>query len=165
MSKRKLVLAYVCLVGLPLLCLVGIIRAGQHLSPPISVGGTWNLEADFSPWQGGPCQEVVGSVNQPFFSVSQSGADLIIALNNAQRTALAGELHGSALTVNGTNSQAVPDNSGSCRSPEAFNLTATVAGQAEKRVLTGTLEIAGCSSCPPVAFRATRQSSSEKGGR
>jgi hypothetical protein len=41
MSKRKLIVAYVLLVGVPLLGLLGIVRAGQHLTPPISVGGTW----------------------------------------------------------------------------------------------------------------------------
>lgn len=164
MSKRKLVLAYICLVGLPLLALAGVIRAGQHLIAPISVGGAWNLETDFGSLGSGPCRTLLAEISQPFFSVSQSGANLVLTLNNPQKTALPGELQGRALTIGNRRVQTSENASGGCGNPGTISLAATVAQQGRQRVMTGTLGINGCASCPPVAFRATRQSSSGRGG-
>lgn len=163
MPKQKLIVAYICLVGLPLLALVGILRAGQHLRPPISLGGEWNVDADFGSWQSTPCRELVAARDQPFFSVSQSGTNLVVTLNNPQRTALAGELQGASLTIG-----AAPKSrsaAAACGNAEAIRFIARVTGQAQRRVLEGTFDIEGCSSCRPVAFRATRQTSPGSGGR
>ena len=165
MPKRKLMLAYICLVGAPLLALVGIVRAGQHLRPPISLGGEWNLDADFGSWPSGPCRELLASVNRPFFSVSQSGSELAVTLNNPQKTVLAGKLRGTSLTIGAEGPHKSRPTLAACGNTEAVRLIARVTGQARQRALEGTLDLEGCSNCPPLAFRATRRASPGSGGR
>lgn len=165
MFKRKLVLAYVFLVGLPLLGLLGILRAGQHLSPPISVGGVWNLEADFSPLASAPCRQLLASVNQPFLSIAQSGTNLVFSLNTPQRTALPGTIQGTTLTMGSERARATEGANGNCGDPQTIYLKAVINRQGEERLLTGILGINGCEECVPVSFRAVRQVSSGRGGR
>jgi Kef-type K+ transport system membrane component KefB len=47
-TNRKFVLVYIVLVGLPLLGLFGILRAGRKLAAPVSVSQTASLEANSS---------------------------------------------------------------------------------------------------------------------
>jgi hypothetical protein len=49
MGKRKLVTDYIIFVGIPLLALVGILRAGKHLTAPVALHGNWSVQADFGP--------------------------------------------------------------------------------------------------------------------
>ena len=48
MFDRKLVIAYACLVVVPLLGVPGILRLGQHLTPPLSRGTAANLNSNSS---------------------------------------------------------------------------------------------------------------------
>src|SRR5215472_8504578 len=89
-STRDMVFAYVCLVGLPLLGLLGILRAGRHLTPPISMAGTWTLDADFSAVPVGHCTQVLANVLHGAVDISQSGDRLLLTLNDAPRTMIRG---------------------------------------------------------------------------
>jgi hypothetical protein len=162
MSKRKLIVVYICLVGTPLLGLLGILRAGQHLTPPASVGGAWYLEADSGALASGPCRDLLASVSQPFLSIYQSGTELVFSLNNPQKTTLPGTIQGAELTMSREDAP-VSEATGACTDPQSIQLHATVANQGGQRVLMGTLAIQGCAACQPIQFRAVRQSA--KGGR
>lgn len=157
MSKRKLIVAYICLVGMPLLGLLGILRAGQRLTPPVSVGGAWYLEANFEALSSGSCRDLLTSVNQPFLSILQSGANLALSLNNPQKTTLPGSIRGAVITVSQQDAP-VSEETGECTNPQSIQLNATVDNQGGKRILTGTLAIQGCAACQPIHFRAVRQS-------
>jgi len=161
MSKRRLIVAYICLVGAPLLGLLGILRAGQHLTPPVSVGGAWYLEANFGALAGGSCRDLLTSVNQPFLSIFQSGTNLVLSLNNPQKTTVPGSIRDAAITVRREGAP-VPGETGACTNPQSIQLKATVDNQGGQRVLTGTLAIQGCAACELIPFRAVRQSG--KGG-
>lgn len=162
MSKRKLIVAYICLVGTPLLGLLGILRAGQHLTPTISVGGAWDLEADSGALASGPCRDLLTSVSHsPFLSLQQSGTNLVFSLNNPQKTTLPGTIQGAEMTMRREDAP-VSEATGACTDPQSIQLHATVANQGGQRVLTGTLAVQGC-ACQPIQFRAVR--SSAKGGR
>jgi hypothetical protein len=162
MSRKKLVAAYVLLVGVPLLGLLGILRAGQRLGAPASVGGTWNLEEDLTPLAGSACKGALDNINQPFFTASQSGALLTFTLNNPEQTTLPGSIRQGTVTM-GSESSA-KDASHDCARPQAIHFQATLSQQGLQRLLTGTLTIAGCPDCPALPFRAVRQSS-PKGGQ
>ena len=157
MSNRKLILAYVCLVGIPLLSLIGIVRSGQHLQAPISVGGNWNVEADLSPWSGKPCVDLL-SGKQPLLSISQSGDNLTLLLNNPQATVLAGTIRGTALRAN-TEDRA----SDQCSAGQAIAITAEVSKDGERRALTGAFRLNRCRECAPVSFHALRLAALKKG--
>ncbi len=161
MSSRKLILSYICLVGIPLLGLIGIVRAGQRLQAPISVGGIWNVEADFSPLSGKPCGDALGSGKQPLLSISQSGDRVLLTLNNPQATALAGTIHGSALAAG--NEDAGDPVGGQCTAAQAIGVSAAVTEDGEERALTGVFKLISCPECAPVSFHATRQAAAKRG--
>ncbi|HUI43278.1 MAG TPA: hypothetical protein VL523_15045 [Terriglobia bacterium] len=164
MTRRKMIVAYACLVGLPLLGLLGILHAGQRLKAPVSVAGAWNLKADFNAWAGKPCGELLSKIKQPFFTISQSGNGLMVALNSAPAATLTGSVKGTSLIAgaDAPQSSAGADN---CSSPDKIHLAATVEGQAPSRALTGLLSLNACAGCAPIAFHAVRQSARPEGGR
>jgi hypothetical protein len=165
MPKRKLIFAYLSLVGIPVLALLGILRRGQRLTPPVSVGGAWNLEADFSALAGAPCRDLLLSVKQPFLSISQSGPSLAFTINDSQRTTLTGTIQKTSLSMGPGPSGTADGGIGSCADPRVIHLVAEVGKEAEQRILTGTLSIVDCADCKPIPFRATRQHSREGEGR
>lgn len=165
MFSQKLVLEYVFLVGLPLVGLLGILRAGQHLTPPISVAGAWNVDADLSALASAGYGQLLTGARQPFLTISQSGTSLVFSLNNPQRTTLSGTIHDTTLTIGPEHSEGFEGTGGHCGDPRAIYLKAVVYKQGGQRVLTGILGIRSCEKCVPVSFRAVRQVLSGRGGR
>ncbi|HEV2379316.1 MAG TPA: hypothetical protein VG206_05920 [Terriglobia bacterium] len=163
MSKRKLILAYVCLVGVPLTGLLSILRVGQRLSAPASVAGAWYVDSSLDTLPGDSCRHLLASVKQPFLSISQSGANLVFSLNNSQKTVLSGTIRGAALTMSADRS-ATSGPTGACTNPQAIRLDAAVDTQGGQAVLVGTLGIDGCPDCKPVQFHAVRQTTPAKEG-
>jgi hypothetical protein len=165
MSKSKLLIIYVCLVGFPLLGLLAILHAGERLTPPKSLGGAWNLEADFSSLATKSCRDLLSNVKQPFLSISQSGPSLALTLNNSQRTTLPGTLQNTNVIAGPDSAMDTSGDSEDCGDPRAIQLRADISKDAGERTLIGTLSIAGCPHCAPIPFRAQRQSSSSSEGR
>jgi len=161
MDKRKLAAAYVLLVGAPLLALVGILRAGMHLSAPVAIHGNWSVQADFSPWHGVPCEALLANTPQPLLSIDQSGRDLTVTLNDFEKTVITGTIDGYSLSTDPSNErkeiEPYPRHYGACMSPQSLHLQAAMNRQGKQRLLTGTFHLEGCPSCPPVDFKATRQ--------
>jgi len=160
-KKRKLVSDYVLFVGVPLLALAGILRAGSHLTAPVALHGNWSVQADFAPWQAVPCAApLVGS--QPLrFKIDQAGSNLTFTLNDSQRTALPGIVEGPSvrtafLTGQGSRtSGAIPE--AGCQGAQSLRMHAVVSGREKQRTLAGTFSLEGCASCPPIDFSATRE--------
>jgi len=161
MDKRKLAVAYIFLVGFPLLTLVAILRAGTHLTAPKAIQGGWNVQADFSPWQSVPCGAMLSNAQQPLLTIDQSGSDLTVRLNDAERTVLSGTVEGFTLSSTpsdaGVETEPGPRARPACRSAQSLRLQAAVNQHGKQRTLAGTLHLDGCASCPPIAFTAIRQ--------
>jgi hypothetical protein len=161
MNKRKLVRDYILFVGIPLLALVGILRAGKHLSAPVAVHGNWSVQADFGPWQGVPCGALLINSQPLLLRIDQSGSALTLTLNDPARTALPGTMDGFSLSTTfsagrgGTAPAPRPD--AGCLGSQSLRIQATVIQQEKQRSLAGTFNLDGCASCPPIAFSATRQ--------
>ena len=155
MSRTKLIGAYLLLVGAPLLGLLGILRAGQRLAAPVSVGGTWNLQSDLTPLANSGCKATFANVSQPFFSISQSGSRLTFTLNNTEQTTLSGTISENTVIM-GSESSALDANR-DCAHPQAIRFQAALNQQGPQRTLTGTLNITGCPNCPALPLRAVRQ--------
>jgi hypothetical protein len=165
MNKRNLVLAYLLLVGLPALGLLGVLRAGQRLTPPISVGGAWNLDADYSAMGSVPCAQLLGSIKQPFFTISQSGTSLVFNLNDTGRSTFPGDILGSAMTM-GTGGFSTSSNPhAECGDPQAIHLEGAISSEGDQRIFAGSLGIRDCAQCTPVSFRAVRQAPPASGAR
>lgn len=160
MSRRKLMIAYACLVGIPLLGLIGIVHEGEGRNAPASVGGSWNVNGDFAAWAGKPCADLLAAGGQPTLSISQSGSMLSVVLGDAQATPLSGTIQGRTVTAGADDPK--PSATADCRA--AVRLNATVEKDENERTLAGTLELNTCASCAPVAFRAVRHATPPKGG-
>jgi len=163
MSRKKLILTYLFLVGAPLLGLLGILRSGERLAAPVSVGGAWNLEGDFTGLTNATFRRLLASVSQPFLAISQSGPHLTFTLNNPEQTTLAGTMRQNSVTMGGESSAG--DTSRGCANPQTIRLQAALGQQGQQRTLVGTLSIAGCPECATIPFRAVRLSPPVKDGQ
>jgi hypothetical protein len=158
-TSRNFVVAYILLVGLPLLGLVGVLRSGRKLSAPISVDGTWKINADNAVLANYPCSSVPSFLDAPLL-ISQSGKSLAISLGKAKTVA-------TGLLENRSLKASVPqgtDSSSPACGADFFALTAMVDPMSEPRSLSGTLSAPGCASCAPVQFRAVRLPKTQTGG-
>ncbi len=162
-KSRNFVVAYVLLVGLPLLGLAGVLRSGRNLTAPIAVDGVWKIEADASRLAAQPCAKIVSALSNTSVVISQSGKNLVLTFNNPSKTAASGTLEGKTLKatvvpVRDSSSKAV------CGDDQPWTLTATVDPKTEPRSLTGVLSVNSCPSCVPVEFHALRQPRAAGGG-
>lgn len=72
MLHRRLLVAYIFLVGVPLLASFSILRAGRKSRAPISVAGASSSAADFSPLSGKPYSKPLAGMHNPALNNSQS---------------------------------------------------------------------------------------------
>lgn len=133
--------AYLLLVGVPVMGLLGILEAGRAIRAPLSVAGEWTLEFD----PAARCANGPAGLLQSALNISQSGTQALITLNggnggnDGHAAAQEATVNGAALT--------------------AESLTAAISGKPGSRTLEGTMRFSGCA---PVAFRAVRQASKKR---
>jgi hypothetical protein len=160
-TNRNFVMAYILLVGLPLLGLAGVLRSGRSLVAPISVDGVWRIEPDTSHLIVQACAKSAAALSASSVVISQSGKSLVLAFNNAAKTVASGTLDGANLKVSLAPSR---DSSSEAGCDQGVVLAATVDPKTEPRALTGVLSVAGCPSCAPIEFHALRQPRGANGG-
>jgi hypothetical protein len=138
----KNALLYIVAVGGSVAAIAGLLYLGQtmDLDPPMSVGGTWKLEA--AP----DCGIARSADGEAGFRISQSGPHLEITLGEGSRTHLRGSLDGSHIAA-----ETRPGTSSSSRA----RLEADVHRSGDEARLEGTLSVDGCEEAVPV--HATRQ--------
>ena len=165
-TNRNFVIAYILLVGLPLLGLVGVLRSGRSLTAPFSVDGAWKIEPGASRLPASPCGNFLSSVSNAPLSISQSGKSLVVTLSGGTKTTT-GTLDGKTVRAKfaGTVRSGADKSGAAACGDDSLTLAATLDPLAEPRTLSGTLSIEGCGSCPPLEFRAVRQPKSPGGMR
>ena len=141
MFKNNLTFGYVIFVGVPLLILIGVLRAGSNLSAPPALSGEWTIEL-----RADKCAGALTAASQPTLRIYQTGADLLIAFNAPRNTTLAGQIADGRIS-------AVSSQPG-CGT--ALRLEAEVSGKPGRRSLAGRLLFDGCPACAPVPFRAAQ---------
>lgn len=163
-ANRNFIIAYILLVGLPLLGLIGVIKTGRRLSAPISVDGTWKLDPT-DKLLSGPCVKPLSSLQSSTMTISQSGKNLVLALGEGPKGVGSGTIEGTRL--NGTmpidNDTAPADPS--CGVNSVLALTANIDPKAQPRAMTGTIQVVGCSSCATMSYHSVRQSQASPRGR
>jgi hypothetical protein len=140
MVKNNFTFGYVLFVGVPLLILIGTLRAGADLSAPPAVSGDWTVEPAPN-----KCAESLANASQPALSIYQTGSNLLIAFNDPRKTTLAGKLEDGSVT-------AVSATTGG----HALRLEAAVSGKPGHRSLQGRLSFDGSNACASVPFRAVK---------
>jgi hypothetical protein len=162
-TSRNFVVAYILLVGLPLLGLAGVLRSGRNLVAPISIDGTWKVEGDASRISNQPCARTISSLVNTSLVISQSGKSLALTFNNPSKTVASGSLEGKSLRAS-IGPQRDSAGEMGCGGDQIPTLTAAVDPKSEPRTLTGSLSVSGCASCASVEFRAVRQPRPAAGG-
>jgi hypothetical protein len=161
-ANRNFIVAYILLVGLPLLGLASVLRTGRALSAPISVDGVWKFGMDGADLPAGRCSRSLASLQDSLVTISQSGKGLTLSLDNGSRAAGSGVIEGTALNAAFPLS-AVSANEPGCGAASVFTLAATIDPKSEPRSMLGTISVDGCASCPSVKYRAARQARSARG--
>jgi hypothetical protein len=164
--SRNFVVAYILLVGLPLLGLAGVLRSGRSLTAPISVDGVWKIEADAGRLATLACDKSL-SFSSSSVVISQSGKSLVLTFNNASKTVSSGVLEGKNLKASVV-LERDPSSKSGCGDDQALTLTLTLTARvdpkSEPRSMTGLLSVNACTSCVPVEFHAVRQPRAAGGG-
>lgn len=164
-TTRNFVIAYVILVLLPLVGLLGILRQGRNLAAPVSVDGTWKLQADANQLSAMPCGKALASAQAAAVTISQSGRNFTLNLANGPKATASGVLDGNTLKAS-VQPAAVWASETGCGSDRVLTLMATVDPKSNPRSLVGMLSVEGCPSCSPVELRAIREVQAEgKRGR
>jgi hypothetical protein len=158
-SNRNFFIAYILLVGLPILGLVGILKSGRAMAAPISVDGTWSLQADAVGLTSLPCGK---SLIASDLAISQSGGSFTLSLGSGTKATASGVLAGNVLKA--SLSPSSPDDADCGRGRELV-LLATVDPKAIPKSLTGTISVTDCPTCKPVEFRAFRRPPIAQGER
>lgn len=157
-TNRNFVIAYIFLVGLPLLGLAGILRSGRSLTAPFSVDGAWKMESGASRLSTSPCGDFLASVSNATILISQSGKTLVVTLAGGTKTTT-GTIDGKIIKAQFAGASAA-----ACRD-RGLTLTATLDPLAEPRTFTGTLAVEDCGSCLPLEFHSVRQPRTPRGAR
>ena len=158
-NNRNFIIAYALLVGLPILGLFGVLKSGRSLAAPISLDGTWTVQADTNSLATLPCGKSLAASDLGM-TISQSGGSFTLSLGNGTKSTTPGTLVGTSLKAS-----VVPplSDGAACRGRE-LSLLATVDPKSNPRSLSGTISVNDCDACKPVAFRALRQPPATKGG-
>jgi len=157
-TTRKFAVAYVMLVGLPILGLLGVLRHGRNLSAPVGMDGNWVMQGNLSSL---PCGLPDVAPEDAVLKISQSGQKFELTLPNGLKTQESGTLDGTSL-----NARLVPplQSKLNCRQNQTVTLVANLNKDERPRTLEGSLVVDGCTSCSPVLFTAVRQKPVAKKG-
>ncbi|PYP92258.1 MAG: hypothetical protein DMG65_04750 [Candidatus Angelobacter sp. Gp1-AA117] len=153
-TNKKLMLAYVFLVVLPLLGLAGILNYGRRLVAPISVDGVWHFEIGSPGLAGLLCVRADEMIHDGSVTILQSGKVLSFNVGGELNPAAMGSIEGDTITAS---TSASSRQGTGCGGDHLLILTATVARGTDPRYLAGVLNLTDCASCVPVAFHASRQ--------
>jgi hypothetical protein len=162
-TNRNFILAYVLLVGLPLVGLVGVLKSGRSLTAPISVDGLWRLQADPIQLSNLPCGKALINDPETGLAISQSGKNFTLSFSNGPKSIASGVLEGTTLKASVVPSATWSEDAG-CGDGRELSLVATVDAKANPRSLAGVFSVNHCPACAPVAFHAIRQAPPAKKG-
>jgi hypothetical protein len=154
--NRNFILAYILLVGLPIVGLLGVLKSGRTLKAPVSIDGVWQLQADPKQLASLPCGKVLAENPDNALAMSQSGNNFTLSLANGPKSFGSGVLDGTGLNASIAPSPEWSEQE-SCGRGHEFTLVATVDPVAIPRTLVGQLSMNNCSTCQSVPFRAVRQ--------
>jgi|SRR5271154_2684277 len=162
-TNRNFILAYILLVGLPVVGLIGVLKSGRTLTAPISVDGLWRLQADPVRLAALPCGKTLAENPDTALAISQSGKNFTLSFSNGPKSDASGVLNGNTLKASLVPSIAWSAEAG-CGDGRELSLVATVDPKADPRSLVGLLSVNHCPACASVEFHAVRQTPPLKKG-
>lgn len=154
----KMFLAYLGLVGIPVLVVAGVLRAGEGLTAPASVKGEWLLQFDSRTLEPGGCVPSFARQSKPSLMITQSGTHLLLRLGDEQKTVAAGVLEGAVLSSREVlvGLDVHRGNPACTVSPARLALHAMLDRDSVPHRLRGEITNLDCQSCAAIPFQATR---------
>ena len=153
--NKRFVIAYIFLVGLPLVGLVGVLKTGRGLQAPLSINGVWKLESDDPTLLAQLCMRSVAPLRDTDAVIAQSGNSFAIHLEYLRSGTV-----GWGTIQNTTLWAAIPETGDfACGPDRAITLRGTVNPNTMPRSMRLVISIASCASCVPVEFHAVLQAS------
>lgn len=149
--RTNVVLAYILLVGIPIVALIGIVDAGSDLRAPTAIGGKWELSTDFRALALGSC------------SPSQAGEPIVLSISQSGRyfTLSFGHLQGSGILDQAAflsdDLRPASDSSSCGAGAPTYYLRGRLERPDQDEEITGVAGIEGCAACRPISFRAIRR--------
>jgi len=149
----KAPILYPLLVGVPLLGLLGILRLGNDLVAPRSIGGEWDLSFVAPPAAAatGGCVWSAFGNQPPSFLISQSGTKAVVSFRDRSGTEMSITIDGDVITGSSADGRGEPCRTG----PLSLEARLTEGPGAER--MEGSFALAGCADCPPERFVAERR--------
>jgi hypothetical protein len=99
----KLAIAYLFLIGIPIFCVIGILRLGENLTAPVAVKGVWLVDKQLEDSNTTSCGEYLNMLGWKEMTISQSGPDLVISFNDISHTTLLGTIDALEISAQGKN--------------------------------------------------------------
>lgn len=137
------ILAYLALVGIPLVGLLGVLRLGAHLSAPAAVHGAYALTL---PAPTEPCLAGNFPEDGPRVVIAQSGPIVQVHLGGPSGFELRGRTDAGSLQASGP---IAPRRLAGCAA-DSIGFTGTVTRTPEAWRLAGSLRLVPCDGCAPV---------------
>jgi len=161
----KPILLYLVLVGLPILGIFALLRAGQKLSAPISLAGTWNARLNLETPPDSSVREVPIHPGPAVLSITQSGPHVFLTFDDLQKTTLVGKVQDLTIDASFIPASGGPTNT-SGPATTAIYFHGRVDRQTEPDRLLGVITFERGSERSKVAVIASRQGGSRqpKGG-
>lgn len=147
-------LQYLALVGLPLVGLLVILRYGEGLNAPASIGGYWVIEPVRAEIEGSVCPPLDVPAHGADLSISQSGRYVEVRVEDAGIMAT-GTFDGRTLTARGRAIGA--ELTEECPASVAVDLSFTFEGEASApERFSGRWNAPGCGPCSSASFHGMR---------
>jgi len=164
MSKRNrnFIIAYVILVGLPIVGLAGVLKSGRTLTAPISVDGLWKVQVDPAQLAALPCGRSLAFMQGATIAISQSGTNFTLTLDSSPKSMGSGAVEGT--TLKAAFASSAPWSSEIDCSGRELSLDGAVDLKTNPRTMAGTISLNDCASCVPAQFHAVKQVPPVKGG-
>ena len=151
-SNRNFAVAYLFLVAFPVLGLVGILRSGRALTAPLSVGGSWKIQAISDQSTSSPCAGSLAALDGAL-TISQSGPNFTLSFGGSPTTS-SGSINGTTIT---SVASPPPVAAAAGCGNRTFSLTASLDPNSSPLSMSGTISINDCAACVPISFRAVRR--------
>jgi hypothetical protein len=154
-TNGKFALAYLTLVALPLLALVGVLKSGAGLTAPVSLGGSWKMRIT------GHNPNMPRCPMEPMFqdtvlNIAQSGKNFTLKFKTSPILPGTGVIEGTNVKMNLEPSAKLDG----CGDGHIVSIAAVVDSQVNAKSMTGTLSASNCPACASIEFRAIREDQS-----
>ena len=155
-TNKNFATAYLILVIIPVLGLVGVLRSGRKLVAPTAIAGHWKMQVNAPALAALPCAESVAALRDVGFTISQSGRYFTLSFANSVMPSTSAFIEGATIQVSILPPAEAVKEAG-CSGGHVFSLVATLDSKADPSFMTGFLAVNNCATCAPAEFRAFRE--------